>query len=249
MIDDFERRQEQLDALLSPFGIETSDDQRTALLRHLELVMRKNQVLNLTRIVDVDDALVRHVVDSLLFLPSVRNYGGTHDGRQRCVDIGSGAGYPGIPLAIVHSCEMLLVDSVQKKAAALSEFVEELGLGASVAVSATRAEELAGARRGHFDVMTARAVADLGVLVEYASPLLCRGGVLVAGKARIDDAELARGKKTADLVGMRSVSRETYELPHGQGHREILVFRKTDKSKVRLPRRIGLAKSKPLAGS
>jgi 16S rRNA (guanine527-N7)-methyltransferase len=249
MIDDLERRQKQLDALLSPFGIETGEDQRMLLLRHLELVMRKNQVLNLTRIVDVDDALVRHVVDSLLFLPSVRSFDGARAGSQRCVDIGSGAGYPGIPLAIVHPCEMLLVDSVQKKAAALGEFVEELGLGTSVACSSMRAEELASARREQFDVMTARAVADLGVLVEYASPLLAQGGVLVAGKARIDDVELARGEKTAAIAGMCRVSRETYELPKGQGHREILVFQKTGKSKVRLPRRVGLAKSKPLAGS
>ncbi len=237
---------QKLAQLLEPYGIETDDGQRRLLLTHLDLVVEKNRVMNLTRIVDPDDAIVRHVVDSLLLLPSFGEFQG-QAGQTSFVDIGTGAGFPGIPLGIMTEYHGVLIDSVAKKVTAVNEFIDELGLSNRLTAQAIRAEELAKKQKSSFDLVTARAVADLGILVEYASPLLKMGGRLVVSKARITDDEIERGIKTSALVGMKHVSRETYELPNDEGHREVLVFVREGSCKVKLPRQVGMAKHKPLA--
>ena len=219
---------ELLESYLDEYGIETTNEQRRLLLTHLDLVVEKNKVMNLTRILTPEDAVQRHVVDSLLILPSVKKCELSR--RQSFVDIGTGAGFPGVPLGIVTDYEGLLIDSVGKKISAVNEFVRDLGLTERLKAESIRA----------------RAVADLGVLVEYASPLLKQGGHLVVSKARIGDDEVRRGTGTAERTGMKYVSRETYELPEDAGHREILTFVREVKSQVKLPRQTGMAKHKPL---
>lgn len=236
---------EKLGQLLESYGIEADDEQRRLLLTHLDLVVEKNRVMNLTRIVDPDEAIIRHVVDSLLVLPSLQS--SMRPGARTFVDIGTGAGFPGIPLGIMTAWHGVLIDSVGKKVGAVAEFIDALGLSGQLETQSVRAEDLAKKKRGAFDVVTARAVADLGILVEYASPLLKKGGLLVVSKARIADDEIERGNKTGELVGLRSVSRETYELPNDQGHREVLVYERKGACKIKLPRPAGMAKHRPLA--
>lgn len=228
-----------------PYGIAVSDEQVMLMLKHLDMVVETNRLFNLTRIVDEHDALLRHVVDSLLFVPGV-----VRDGDETCkrfVDIGTGAGFPGIPLAIATELTGVLIDSVGKKVGAVEQFVDKLGLGERVSAEKIRAEELAKRETGGFDYVTARAVADLGMLVEYASPLLKQGGKLVVSKGLIGSDELERGVATGKLAAMREVSRETFELPEGAGHREMIMYVKEGKAKVRLPRQVGMAKHKPLS--
>lgn len=233
-----------LKSYLESYEIDSTDEQRAQLLRHLDLVVDKNRVMNLTRIIDAQDAIIRHAVDSLLFLPAIRAIGLGASGRF--VDIGTGAGFPGIPLGIMTQMKGTLVDSVGKKVNAVNEFVEVLSLGSSLEGLAVRAEDLARERYEAYDLVVARAVADLGILVEYASPLLRAHGYLVVSKGQMSEEELGHGTKVAQLAGMRCVSRETYELPLDSGHREILVFERAGKRKVRLPRRVGEAKRNPL---
>ena len=228
---------------LDLYGIETTDAQRTVMLKHLDLVVEKNKLLNLTRITESTDAIIRHLVDSLLLYPTLSQCRHV----QSFVDIGTGAGFPGIPLGIVTQAHGILIDSVGKKANAVDEFISALGLSERLAVQSTRAEDLARSMPESFDVVTARAVAGLGVLVEYASPLLRSRGSLIVSKANVSDEELDSGIVTARLTGMKYVSRETYELPNDQGHRTILRFDKVGKSSVKLPRANGMAKHKPLA--
>ena len=235
-----------LERYLDEYQITSNDKQRQLLLHHLDLVVEKNKVMNLTRIIEDREAIIRHVVDSLLLLGQVQLVADGHE-RTRFVDVGTGGGFPGIPLGVMTSCQGLLIDSVGKKVNAVNEFIDMLGLSAQLSARQVRAEELAKEERSSFDIVTARAVADLGVLVEYASPLLKRGGKLIVSKAQIQDEEIDRGCKTAKIVGLSLVSRETYELPENQGHREILTFVHDRKSSVKLPRAIGLAKKKPLA--
>ena len=140
----------------------------------------------------------------------------------------------------------VLIDSVTKKSKAVDEFIGQLGLSDRLVARSIRAEELALEEPASFDYVVARAVADLATLVEYASPLLKNDGYLIVSKANIDEQELRRGMKTADLVGLQRVSRETFELPNGQGHRETYLFQKKHPSKVKLPRKPGMAKHKPL---
>lgn len=233
-----------LASYLDEYGIETTNEQRHTLLAHLDLVIEKNKVINLTRIVTPEDAIVRHVVDSLLILPSVKAC--ERSSSQSFVDIGTGAGFPGIPLGVVTNHHGLLIDSVGKKVNAVNEFIDQLGLSERLVGQSVRVEDLARSKKASFDLVIARAVADLGVLVEYASPLLKQGGHLVVSKALIGDDEIRRGTETAQLTGMRLVSRETYELPKDSGHREILTFIRKGASQVKLPRQTGMAKHKPL---
>ena len=233
-----------LDEYLGMYGIHVKQEQMFDLLKHLDLVAEKNRVLNLTRIVDADDAIVRHVVDSLLLLPSIDAL--DLQVEASFVDIGTGAGFPGIPIAIVSEYHGLLIDSVGKKVRSVQEFIQELGLEQRLDAQSVRAEDLARDAGQAYDFVTARAVADLGVLIEYATPLLKGQGSLVVSKGRISDDELRRGDKTAGIVGLERVSRETYELPHDTGHREILTYKKVRGSKIKLPRQTGMAKHKPL---
>jgi 16S rRNA (guanine527-N7)-methyltransferase len=244
MIDTSSNR-EYLDKCLSGFDIQVSEQQLSLLLSHLDLVVEKNKVMNLTRIVDPSDAIIRHVVDSLLLLPSLGGLGLNSD--TYFVDVGTGAGFPGIPLAITTGYKGLLIDSVGKKVVAVNEFCKALGIDHLVQGQSVRAKDLARSSAKSFDVVTARAVAELGVLIEYASPLLKKAGYLVVSKARISDDEMSQGTKVGEIVGLHLVSRETYELPNESGHREILTFIHDTKSKVKLPRNTGMAKHHPLA--
>lgn len=242
---DTQENNELLKRYLDEYHIDTDSEQRSLMLRHLDLVAEKNKVVNLTRIVDAHDAIVRHLVDSLLFMPLISGLSIRAD--SSFVDIGTGAGFPGIPLGVMCEAHGTLIDSVGKKVRAVEEFISQLGLQGTLEAKSIRAEDLARQQSERYDLVVARAVADLGVLVEYASPLLRRNGSLVVSKGQIAEDEIQRGMKTAALTGMRYVSRETYELPLGAGHREVLLFAKEHKSSVKLPRRTGEAKHNPLA--
>ena len=224
-------------------GIEIDGGQASKMMDHLSLMLRKNETLNLTAIKDRNKAIVLHIIDSLTLAPLLLD--ACKEGESY-LDLGTGGGYPGIPLAIATGLEATLIDSVAKKAAACNEFVEELGLSGQVEVLATRAEELATGRRESYQAVVARAVAPIAVLLEYASPLLCLGGSLVISKAPLQGNEYEEGQLAAELCGMRNVSRETIELPEGAGARELLVYIKSGEAQIKLPRRPGMATKRPL---
>ncbi|MCL2137799.1 MAG: 16S rRNA (guanine(527)-N(7))-methyltransferase RsmG, partial [Coriobacteriia bacterium] len=194
-----------------------SDDEESfdLALRHLELVMQYSQEINLTSIKDFNQAIFFHIYDSLLGLPYMLKENSYTDGsiEARFVDIGSGAGYPGIPLAIYSGLNGMLVESIQKKAVYLCQFVDELGLSDKLQVEAVRAEKLAISRPGAFDFVCARAVASLASLMELTSPLLKPNGILIAykGPASIEEAQNAKGIEK--LLGMSIELLEESVLP------------------------------------
>lgn len=219
-----------------------SKDQRSLLDRHLELVIEANKISNLTRITDWNQGQLLHVEDSLVGLPEV------NDAPQgRYADLGTGGGFPGIPLAIVTRRDTLLVDSVGKKTKALDSIISDLGLSGRVETYTGRAEDLAVELPGFFSVITARALSSLPSLVELASPLLGRGGRLVCYKGRPDDDEVDRAKSLEKKLGMALVSRRDVVLSDDETHRSIFVFEKVRKQKIKLPRRVGMAQRHPLA--
>lgn len=234
---------QMLQGELRLFDIDISPEQAEMLLRHLSLVIEKNKSLNLTRIVSVEDGITKHLVDSLVAMKYIKNEITTIS--PMFLDMGTGAGFPGIPLAIVTGWDGILVDSIKKKVAAVSVFLEELGLS-DVSAEASRLEELPCKYSQLFDICIARAVADTSVLIEYATPLLKRDGILCAMKAQPSDEELLHASVVADKCGLESVSRETLELPHDAGTRTILMYKKTKRARVRLPRQVGMAKKYPL---
>lgn len=227
---------------VSAYGIHCDMDAADLLVRHLELVIEKNRITNLTRITDPATAVTLHIVDSLLPL-AVKGLG--IDRSDTMMDMGTGAGFPGIPLAIMTGCSATLVDSVAKKVNAVTEFIEALGLERTRAVHA-RLEDLARSTRHTQSRVVARAVAQTNVLIEYATPFLRDKGLLIVEKGRPSEEELEAAQRAAQLCGLALVSHEQYELPHDFGHRELLVYRKVAPSRVKLPRKSGEAKRNPL---
>lgn len=230
---------------LSPYSVQqalaavqviATTAQAMLLSKHARLVLDANERMNLTRIIDPEAVLRLHVVDSLAFLPRISQTGG------RIVDIGSGAGFPGIPLAVM-GFDVVLCESVKKKAAFLADCVDQLGL--SCAVEDMRAEELAAKAPGVADLVIARAVTGLASLVELAAPLLREGGRLIALKGSPEEAEKACGRIAAAMCGMVPMTETQYMLPGGE-RRTVFEFERRGTPRIRLPRRPGMAQKSPL---
>lgn len=225
-----------LEALRLPVRPELVD----GLARHLEMVYQAAATMNLTA-VPLDEAPALHVMDSLLGLDLIEAV--APDGPL--ADIGSGAGFPGIPLALASGREVHLIESTGKKAAFLSTVARELCL--DVTVHGCRAEEAALLLPRGFSAVTARAVGPLSELVELASPLLAVKGAFVAYKAKLTEDELAAGDRVARLTGMAREHLEKRRLPAAEQEvRTFVVYRKCGNASVRLPRRPGLARKSPL---
>jgi len=228
---------------LAEQNITLPKEQIAFLEQHLNFVLKTNTSIRLTAITNRTEAERLHILDSLMALPEV-----LAAPSGPLLDLGSGGGYPGIPLALAGVRNTDLLDSVQKKIRALADFLAAHPLDSPVlAALALRAEELAVQRRAFYSIVTARAVASLPSLIELAAPLLSFGGQLIALKGKQDDDEIERGKHAALLVGMNYVSARSYTLPVGHEQRSILVFERTEESPRELPRRVGRAQKKPLA--
>lgn len=219
---------------------EPSIEQRKLLDLHLELVLKENEISNLTRIVDRDQGQLLHIEDSLLGLPELMV---APEGRYG--DLGTGGGFPGLPLAIMSGRETILIDSVAKKTHALDRIINNLELGASVSTYTGRTEELAQQQPASFSVLTARALSSLPSLLELAVPLLQQGGQLICYKATLDSAEIEQCMLLEKKLGMKLISKRESTLSDGETHRAILVFEKTAEPMVKLPRRPGMAQKRP----
>lgn len=219
-----------------------AEDQTMSLMqRYLDSILEANKVTNLTRITDGEQARLLHIEDSLVGLPEVNEaptglYG----------DLGSGGGFPGVPLALATGRKTLLVDSVKKKMAIVQSALDDLSLSEQISTSSERIEDLPLEYKEKFAVLTARALSKLVSLVELASPLLKKGGRLVCYKAQLSSEELEEALAVQDLVGMKMISQREICLSDGETTRTIVVFEKIGKSRIKLPRRIGLAQKQPL---
>ncbi len=223
---------------LAAMGISVDEATASALVRHLELVLEANERMNLTSI-EPDDAVPLHILDSCAALGALDDAPG-----GAFADVGSGAGYPGIPLAILSGRPVDLIESVRKKAAFLDGVVRDLRLNATV--HPIRAEELALSRGGAYAAVTARAVAALPSLVELAAPLLALGGCFICLKARPTTEELSAGDAAAALCGMTPGRLKPVLVPFVDGARVLVIYEKASQPRVKLPRRTGLAQRDPL---
>ena len=221
---------------------ETLPSQKQLLIKkHLDLVIEANKVVNLTRIDSFEEAMVLHVEDSLAGLQELNDAPSGLYG-----DLGSGAGYPGIPLAIASGRSAVLIDSRKKKMDVVGGIVRELGLDDQVETYAGRAELHARTQSKRYAALTARALSQLSVLLELASPLLQHGGVLICYKANLNEKELADARRVREQVGMRLDQDRSFML-NGEYQRRILVFSKYAESRIKLPRLEGFAQKHPLS--
>lgn len=208
--------------------------------KYLRAILEVNQNINLTNIKDYDSARLLHIEDSLTVLPELNE---SPDGIYG--DLGSGGGFPGVPLGIASGRETVLVDSVKKKMAAINKILVDLNLDSKISVCDLRIEELALTSPEHFSVLTARALSNLSSLLELASPLLKKKGRLICLKSHTEE-ELKDAMQIESETGMKLISHRKYQLSDKETYRECLVFEKSSKPTVKLPRRIGLAQKKPL---
>lgn len=205
---------------LAALRLSVTPEARAVLEGHLRLLLAWTEAVNLTAIRDPVAAVSLHVLDSLQAVAPLRAMG-----TERLLDLGSGGGYPGLPLAVAVPAHALLVESVGKKTAFLEAAVATLGLEGRITVAQARVEALAKdpTHRGRWPVVTARAVAALPALVELAFPLLRIGGRLLAWKRGSIDAELAGARRAADALGGGTISLEPVTLPALMGHVLVVV--------------------------
>jgi 16S rRNA (guanine527-N7)-methyltransferase len=220
------------------FGLDA--DQEAGLLALLALIERDDRAP--TSIRDRAQAATAHVADSLsaLVLPELGE-------AAALVDIGSGAGFPGLPVAVARpGAEVTLLESQRRKCVFLDEAIR-VASATNARVVCARAEEWQDGARA-FDAALARAVASQPVVLEYAAPLLRVGGVLVDWRGRRDEPEEAAALRAADALGMEPVRVERSE-PYADAHAHHLhVFAKRTETPERFPRRPGMARKRPLGG-
>jgi 16S rRNA (guanine527-N7)-methyltransferase len=236
------------------FGIALGPEQLGRMARYVELLLARNQRLNLTRIVEPAEIERRHLLDSLTCalpcLDALSPGAATETPGQawRCIDVGSGGGLPGIPLAIAFpGLQVTLLESAGKKAAFLREVVADLGL-TGMSVRTGRAEEAARDpnERDAYDLVVARALAPLPVALELCLPFARPGGIAVLPRGSDLAGQLSDGEAAAEQLAARlrpPVPLDDAELPPG---RSLVVADKLGPTPDRYPRRPGMAAKRPL---
>lgn len=204
---------------------------------YLKRILEVNEDINLTSVTDYEQARLLHLEDSLsIAKPFEEHLSGSY------IDIGSGGGFPGVPLGIISGADTLLVDSVQKKMRAVQEVLDELGIK-NIRTSGKRIEEISKDHPQEFGLVTARALTSIPSLLELSSPLLKTNGKLLAMKSR--NIEEYDEKAAEDLLGMRQIDDIEYYLSDGETYRRLLIFEKVKPSSIDLPRKVGLAQKRP----
>lgn len=233
-----------LDAGLESLAQVLTPEARARIAAHVRLLLAWNRAINLTSIVEPERIAIRHVIDSLTAVPLVA----VRRGSPRLLDLGSGGGYPGLPLAAaVPDAMVLLVESIGKKARFLDAAVGATELQSRVTVAAVRGEALAAdvaaGRLDAFDIVTARAVGALPDLVRLAFPLLGPGGRLVAWKRADIEAEIEAARRVAEALGEARIAVRTTTVPGLEGHVLVVVEKvmagptRPDPARVRQGRR------------
>jgi 16S rRNA (guanine527-N7)-methyltransferase len=225
----------------SEFGAKLTNPQVDAFLRYKDILKEWNEKMNLTAIEEDKDVIIKHFLDSLSIIPDLKS------GKQKIIDVGTGAGFPGIPLKIIFDqAEVTLFDSLEKRVRFLTEVVSLLNLTGIRAVHG-RAEDF-GVKpeyREQFDIAVARAVASLPVLLEYCLPFVKPGGLFIAMKGS-NTEEMAASQKALELLGGEIDSVREIILPFSDMKRNIIRVRKLRQTPTKYPRKAGKPSKEPL---
>ena len=222
-------------------GISLTDEQLCRFEKLSELLIEQNKTMNLTAITDPDGIAVKHFADSISVLTAAE----MHEGA-RVLDVGTGAGFPGIPLLIMRpDLDLTMIDSTAKKLKYVENTVNELGLAATTLH--TRAEEAGQSKeyREKFDFVCSRAVAALNVLCEYCLPFVKQNGLFIAMKGAKAQEEIDGAKAAIKLLGGKIIAEKSFSLSDG-GERTLVVIKKISQIPPKYPRPSAQIAKKPL---
>lgn len=226
---------------LIKLNMEPNDDQLNKFELYYNKLIEVNSYMNLTAIVERDEVYNKHFLDSLSIVKALN----LEEEFTLC-DVGSGAGFPSVPLAIMcNNVKVTIIDALNKRINFLNDLAKHIALD-NVCAYHKRAEEYAKEKREWFDVVTARAVARLNVLAELCLPLVKLNGYFIAMKGTIAGEEINEAKKAISILGGKIVDRLSFDLPDGAGEREIIVIKKVQATPTKYPRVFAKIKERPL---
>ncbi len=238
-------REQQIEYLKEAFlaiNKTLSRKQLEQFLTYYEMLVEKNKVMNLTGITEFEEVVQKHFIDSIMYSEQLIKEDGS------LIDVGTGAGFPGIPLKIVYpKLSVVLLDSLNKRVKFLNEVIEALELE-QIETIHSRAED--GGRnpklREQFTYAVSRAVANLATLSEYCMPFVVVGGKFISYKSGKVEEELASAEGAIKKLGGRIKDKVMFELPDSDMKRSLIGIEKIEKTKQKYPRKAGLPSKEPL---
>lgn len=227
----------------SDLGISLSDKQIEQFLNYYELLVEWNSFMNLTAITDFDEVILKHFVDSI----SLCKYISFQKG-DTLIDIGTGAGFPGIPIKIIcPDCKITLLDSLNKRINFLNTVIEQLHLTDIITIHG-RAEDIAKTKenRENYNYAISRAVANLSTLSELCIPFVKQNGYFISYKSEKGNEELLEAKNAIEILGGSVDKQISYQLPDSDLSRNLILIRKRNITPKKYPRKAGIPSKEPL---
>ena len=236
-------KEELLKSSAASIGVDLSDTQVQQFIKYYEILVEWNSFMNLTGITEYEEVVQKHFVDSLVLCKAINV-----NEVSNLIDIGTGAGFPGIPLKIAYPhLKVTLLDSLQKRIKFLNEVVMQLGL-TDVETIHGRAEDFAkpSMKRESYDVCVSRAVANLASLSEYCLPYVKVDGYFIPYKSGKIDEELMDAKKAVFVLGGKIEDEVKFNLPDSDISRSLIKIKKVSGTPKKYPRKSGLATKEPI---
>lgn len=214
----------------SSIKVVLSEEQKDMFYNYMNILLEWNQKINLTTITKPEDIIIKHFIDSLTVLKYIKNE------KINIIDIGTGAGFPGIPIKIANDLNNItLLDSLNKRIVFLQNVINELKLKDIVAVHSRAEEYIKLEKREIYDIAVSRAVANMSTLLEYLLPYVKINGICICMKGPNIEEELENSKKALSILGGKIVNIDNFELPDGS-KRNIIIVKKIKNTPMKYPR-------------
>lgn len=231
---------EELIEKLNEINIKIEEEQIQKFYDYMNLLIEWNEKINLTAITEPKEIILKHFVDCITIFKYILD-------DAKVVDVGTGAGFPGIPLNIMNNMpKYTLVDSLNKRIKFLDEIINVLKLE-NINTVHSRIEDFAKNNKEVYDVATSRAVASLNILLEYLLPLVKVGGICICMKGSNIQEEVQNSKKALEILGGKIENIEEITLPNSDITRNIIIVRKVKTTPNKFPRKAGMATKEPIA--